>query len=234
MVKKPNILCLDDEPEFLVAYRIAIEDDLKFKAFLCQDLKQAKKIHEENAIDVIITDVYIPGYSRNEVINFIEHCLEKGIRVIVVAGLYEKDVGKIKGIKYIIKDLGVIEELKKVIRNSVFEKRMSRALSQEERQRLLTAKHVETPTAKWIKEQLAEKGVSREKKLAMLEVYYQALEKELQEAARHGEWRKSELEDLTMRLDRVAKQIRVLKRGKPLKPLPQKKKKKRQKKKKKS
>ena len=84
-----TVLCVDDEKEFLEYLRSILEFYF-LKVYAVVSVKEAYKIIEENEIDIIITDLYMP---KTNGIDFIKKIRSErsAISVIVLTACFEKD-----------------------------------------------------------------------------------------------------------------------------------------------
>ena len=84
-----TILCVDDEKEFL-DYLSAILQNYFLKVYAVLSVKEAYEIIEDNPIDIIITDLYMP---KTNGIDFIKKIRSErsSISVIFLTACFEKD-----------------------------------------------------------------------------------------------------------------------------------------------
>lgn len=100
-----KVMIVDDEPFIRQGLRILINWE-KYGYVVCEEASnghEAVKILKEKEIDLVITDIKMPGMDGLELIEYTRKNISQGIPFIILSGFYEFEYAK-KAIKYDVAD----------------------------------------------------------------------------------------------------------------------------------
>lgn len=86
-INKQTLLVVDDEPEILSLLTEFLEPD--YSVLRALNVKEAIELFEKNSVDLIITDIAMPGYSGEKLIEHIAS-VDATRPIIAFSGLPEK------------------------------------------------------------------------------------------------------------------------------------------------
>jgi putative two-component system response regulator len=88
--KQIKILCVDDQPDILEMYKLALEDIGKYKCIFANNGYKALEIlTERNDIDLLLTDIEMPILRGDQLIAELEH-KNISLKTIVISDSYLK------------------------------------------------------------------------------------------------------------------------------------------------
>lgn len=100
-----KVMVVDDEPYIRQGLRIIINWE-KYGYTICEEAAnghEAVEILEKNEIDLVITDIKMPGMGGLELIEYTREHISRKIKFIILSGFYEFEYAK-KAIKYDVAD----------------------------------------------------------------------------------------------------------------------------------
>ena len=100
-----KVMIVDDEPYIRQGLKILINWE-KYGYIVCEEASnghEAMKILKEKEIDLVITDIKMPGMDGLELIEYTRKNISQEIPFIILSGFYEFEYAK-KAIKYDVAD----------------------------------------------------------------------------------------------------------------------------------
>jgi len=117
-----SVLFVDDEIEVLQLLNQSLMDE-DYKKFFAQSVEESMEIIEKYPIDVLVTDIIIPGTNGLELMKMIQDKHPKIIRIIISAHIQSKlviaTINKLNVFKYIPKPWDADNDLKPAIREAI-------------------------------------------------------------------------------------------------------------------
>ena len=111
MDKKHNILVVDDD-NFMLQFVRALIDKEKYEVIICREPLKAIQIVEEGTIDIVISDIEMPGITGIELVNMIK-AINSKIPVIFISSLDKPDLEKeligVGGFGFVRKPVGPLD-----------------------------------------------------------------------------------------------------------------------------
>jgi YesN/AraC family two-component response regulator len=84
-----KVLYVDDEPINLELFEVSFMDD--FKVFISDSANKALEIYKQNHVDVLVTDLKMPGMNGIELIKKIKE-IDSDKNCILLTGFYEDNI----------------------------------------------------------------------------------------------------------------------------------------------
>lgn len=103
-----NLLMIDDDHCILEVFESIIQQCSLCQAWTASNVEQAKKIIDNNSIDLVITDWSMPNQSA---VIILQYCQMKKITAIISSGYPKEEIEKIKQDMAILKEINVIDKL---------------------------------------------------------------------------------------------------------------------------
>ena len=122
-----NILIIDDDPEILKMLATILVGE-NYRVFPAERGKEAIKMYQSNPIDLVITDISMPGMSGLEVLKAIKQ-IDIDMEVIVLTGIatFENAVQALKedgAFNYLTKPLEDIEDLLITVKRAIEKRKL--------------------------------------------------------------------------------------------------------------
>ncbi len=146
-----KVMIVDDEPYIRQGLKILINwEQYGFK--ICEEAangKEAIRKLEEADVDLVITDIKMPGMDGLELIEYTREHLSKKIKFIILSGFYEFEYAK-KAIKYDVADYILKpvqrEELLKTLEEykELYYRQLENVKKQEYSERIIYNNHIES------------------------------------------------------------------------------------------